>query len=340
MEKYIIKKYDTGRRLDKFLRKFLPDAPLSAIYRMIRKDVKVNSKRVPEDYILCTGDEISLYISKDSFIEFCRGTDSMDFNTSGKFSNLSLPDIVYEDESILICNKPAGLLTHGDAVEKRNTLANQVLDYLIVKGDYNPREELTYRPSPANRLDRNTSGLIMFGKNLSAGRALSQIILNKFVDKYYNTIVIGELKSNLRLDSYLQKNEATNTVRILHHEAVGAKPISTIVKPIEILRRGGETFTLVEIQLLTGRSHQIRAVLADIGHPLIGDRKYKTRQSSSIGQGLLGDIMPSAQLLHAIRLEFHDNLNGLEQLNNRVFVADLPQGFKQILEELGYESNY
>lgn len=180
---------ESGQRLDRFLRKYLNNAPLSRIYKSIRKDIKVNGKRCKEDYILQVGDEVSFYILEEELASLSkkkpRGRAKRQFS------------IVYEDEHIIAVSKPFGLLTHGDSFEKKNHLANQVVDYLIEKGDYNPRLEKSFTPAPVNRLDRNTTGIVLFGKNAQSLRELNKYIRDRgSIEKFYMTIVKGELKEN------------------------------------------------------------------------------------------------------------------------------------------------
>ncbi len=184
MENIQITKNEENQRLDRFLRKYLKNASLSYIYKAIRKDVKVNGKRGKEDQILYEGDEISLYMDSDEIEEFQKKKD----RPQGKRQFR----VAYEDENVLVVEKPFGLLTHGDITEKKNTLANQVLGYLIEEGKYSPRNERTFVPSPVNRLDRNTTGLVIFGKNAAALAALNKMIRERTsIKKYYWTIVAG-----------------------------------------------------------------------------------------------------------------------------------------------------
>ncbi|MDO4518567.1 MAG: RluA family pseudouridine synthase, partial [Bacillota bacterium] len=176
---------DSGQRLDRFLKKYLKRAPLSTIYKTIRKDLKLNGKRAKEDTILNEGDEISLYLSEDRIKKLTAPVKSRKAKKQFK--------VAYEDEEVLIVEKPWGLLTHGDSHEKKNTLMNQVCGYLQDKGEYNPSSERTFTPSPVNRLDRNTTGLVIFGKTAEALRQLTKLIrLRDGISKFYITIVAGD----------------------------------------------------------------------------------------------------------------------------------------------------
>ena len=245
MVKLTITTNDGSQRLDRFLKKYLKNAPLSHIYKLIRKDVKVNGRRAKAETMLSEGDELALYISEAELEEYRR----LKKKTTAKRQF----GIAYEDENLLVAEKPFGLLTHGDAREKKNTLANQVCGYLQQKGEYDPAREKVFVPSPANRLDRNTTGLVIFGKNSRALQVLNQMIRDKSrISKFYLTIVSGELKDMLVLSDKMEKDERKNRIRVLPSDSEAGKQMETIVRPVKT-RKG---FTLAEVELITGRTHQ------------------------------------------------------------------------------------
>ena len=343
MREILITSNDAGRRLDRFLRKYLPGASLGEIYKMIRKDVKVDGKRAAESYILCEGDVLSLYL-RDAEFERVSGNGSASGsgragNAIGKTKRARRTfNIVYEDDYVLMVSKPYGLLTHGDSHEKKNHLANQVKDYLIETGAYDPRSEKVFTPAPVNRLDRNTTGVVLFGKTSAAMRELTRMIREDDIRKFYLTIACGVIEEDLWLGGTLVKDEAANKVRILGSDSEDGKAVETIVRPQEILYFGdGLKATLCEVELVTGRSHQIRAHLSAAGHPLIGDSKYATRSAAAVNDYVRRRFDLTTQLLHADRIEFLDTAADSELLGylaGRAFDSELPKRFDAILNGL------
>lgn len=322
MVKLIIEKNDGGQRLDRFLKKYLKNAPLSHIYKLIRKDLKVNGKRAKVESMLEEGDELTFYISQEQFDEYMRVKKNSNAKAKKQFG------IAYEDERVLIAEKPFGLLTHGDSKEKKNHLANQVAGYLQEKGEYDPSRERVFVPSPVNRLDRNTTGLVIFGKDSESLKVLNRMIRDKSrIGKIYLTIAAGEIKETIHLADKMEKDEKTNTIKVLPADSETGKSMETIIRPVQFNGK----YTLVEVEIITGRTHQIRAHLAKIGHPIIGDSKYGNRR---VNQAIKKEFNLTTQLLHAYKLIFRDMEEPFTYLQGKEVRAALPKDFARIKEKL------
>lgn len=316
----IITKNEENQRLDRFLKKYFRNAPLSRIYKLIRKDVKINGRRGKPEQMLSEGDELNLYISGEEAEEYAK--------VKKKPAAKRQFHIAYEDDDLIIVEKPFGLLTHGDAVEKKNTLANQVCGYLQEMGAYMPGRERTFVPSPVNRLDRNTTGLVVFGKNNRALQELNEIIRSKDrVSKFYWTITAGELRNPLFLRDSMTKDCRQNKVSVVPEGTEGSKLMETAVRPLAV--QNG--YSLVEVELITGRTHQIRAHLAKSGYPVIGDVKYGDR---AVNRKCRERFKLNTQLLHARKLKFNGKFASLPQLENLEVTAELPETFAGIKEQL------
>lgn len=291
---------------------------------MIRKDVKVNGRRAKEDTMLNLGDQLSVYITD---------ADDASFRAPKEIrrSRKSFT-VCYEDANILLAAKPFGLLTHGDEHEKKNHLTNQVITYLIDQGEYLPSKERTFVPSPANRLDRNTTGLVLFGKTSSALRAAAAMVREDgYISKYYLTVVAGRMDGPITLKDRLEKDSRTNTVKVLSSDSDAGKVIETNARPLAYGELNGQSFTLVEVELITGRTHQIRAHLAQAGFPVIGDAKYGTSRVNQLIQRKFG---LSTQFLHAYRLTFHEGIEPLEYLAGQSFICPLPDNLMSIATKI------
>ncbi|MGL5151502.1 MAG: RluA family pseudouridine synthase [Clostridium sp.] len=309
---------EAGQRLDKFLRKLLKDVPLSAIFKALRKgDIRVNGKKEKEKYALQLDDVIEIkYLksnTKDNKKEFV------------KVDSKSLM-ITFEDENMLIVEKWPGVLVHPDSNGKEATLTDYVLSYLNEKGDFLPEKEITFTPASCNRLDRNTSGVVIFGKNFESLRVLNEAIRNDEIEKYYTTLVKGKIKDGL-YKGYILKNEESNISRIFDDKVKDSKEISMEVKTLQ----SNGAFSLLEIRLITGRSHQIRAHLSHLGNPIIGDTKYGDNKLNSF---FINKFGLTYQFLYAYKLTFRDVQGKLGYLKNKTVAESLPPMFKKIKQDV------
>lgn len=320
MIRFNITENEENQRLDRFLKKYFDGAPLSHIYKLIRKDVKVNGRRVPAETMLVTGDEITLYIKEEEMASLRK--EKTVHKAKKQFR------IAYEDDNLIVVEKPFGLLVHGDKAEKKNTLANQVAGYLAEQGEYLPGKEKTFVPSPVNRLDRNTTGLVIFGKNNKSLQCLNEMMREKnYIRKYYLTILWGELKKELHLKDRMDKDEENNKVKVLNLHGEKGKLMETIARPI----KSAKGYTLVEVELITGRTHQIRAHLAHAGYPVIGDVKYGSYNKN---KKIQDQFQLTTQFLHAYKLYFEDGMEPLSYLEGLKVEIPLPENLEKIRKSL------
>lgn len=306
MKSVTVNTNDASQRLDKFLGKYFKTMPKSLIYKGIRKKrIKINGKRAEIDYILQEGDVIDLYIN-DEFFEV----------PDERLSFLKCEpelDVVYEDENIILMYKKAGMIVHDDEDEKINTLLNHMKAYLYKKGEYDYKNENSFVPSLCNRIDRNTEGIVIGAKNAQALKIINEMIKTREIKKYYLCLVKGKLKEKeATLTDYLVKNTEQNRVYV---HSTPQKDGKTIITKYKVLKEGSLT-SLVEVELVTGRTHQIRAHFASIGHPLAGDGKYGTNEfNDKVG------MKTQALCSYKIRFEIQGE-NLLSYLNGKEFTVN------------------
>ena len=303
MKEFQIKKNDAGQRLDKFLTKAVKGLPMSLMYKYIRtKKIKVNRARTEQKYVLQEGDIVQLFI-KDEFFDSPEKDNSALANITPKLT------IVYEDENIILCNKRPGVLVHEDDEGKDNTLIMHIKAYLYQKGEYDPENEQSFAPALCNRIDRNTGGIVIGAKNAEALRVMNEKIKNDEISKFYYCVVHGKMpKKSDTLTGFLLKDIDKNQVKIFDKQVKGSKNIITKYKVVS--EKNG--MSLLEIELVTGRTHQIRAHMSYIGHPLLGDGKYGVNKDDR-ARGY------KYQALYAYRLrfDFDDNSGALGYLKGK-----------------------
>ena len=305
MKEFTINKNDSGQRLDKYITKSVPLLPKSLMYTYIRsKRIKVNGKRSDISYKLNENDVVSMYIN-DEFFE--KAKPKYDFLSAGKNLN-----IVYEDENIILVDKPTGILSHPDEDNYTDTAITRIKRYLYEKGDYKPDEEASFAPALVNRIDRNTSGIIIAAKNSESLRILNEKLKNRELHKLYLCVVIGRLKSASGLvEGYLEKNEKQNKVYISDKATDKSKHISTKYNVLGY--KNG--LSLLEVELLTGRTHQIRATFSHLGTPLLGDGKYGTNAQNKQFGGYKKQFLYSYKLA----FDFKTDAGILNYLNGKEF---------------------
>lgn len=350
MKEIIITSREAGQRLDKLLGKYLKEAPKSFLYKMLRKkNITLNGKKADGSEKLQEQDVIKLFFSEETLVKFTgasqAGCSTGGMEEPGTGSNPPVKHagqsagrypyrklkVVYEDEHILLINKPAGMLSQK-ATPRDVSLVEYLIGYLQRKGELTEEDLQRFHPSVCNRLDRNTSGIVAAGKTMAGLQQLSALFHDRTMHKYYRCLVRGELKDPCYLEGYLKKDEITNQVQIFSYPEEGAQLIKTQYTPLA----SKNDLTLLEVKLITGRSHQIRAHLASIGHPLVGDTKYGDRKLNEYFRQKYG---LKYQLLHSYRMELPELTGALAGISGKKFTAQLPGYFRDILQgELGIEN--
>lgn len=309
---------EAGQRLDKFCRKWLKDVPLSAIFKALRKgDIRVNGKKQKQNYFLEEKDLIEVKYLKSEKKDEVKQFQQVDFSDM---------KITYEDENMLIIEKWPGVLVHSDKKNGEAALTDYALSYLYEKGEYDPKKEVTFTPAPCNRLDRNTSGVVMFGKNFKSLKVLNAMIRERKTKKYYTALIKGKVKDGI-YEAYILKDEVNNISEVHKDKRKNSKKIAMEVKVIDSVG----TYSLLEIELITGRSHQLRAHLASLGNPIIGDNKYGDKKINSFFNNKYG---LNFQFLYAYKLVFKDCPEELSYMENKIIVESLPPIFKKIKKDV------
>lgn len=348
-----IKEKDSGGRLDKYLFKFLKEAPSSFLYKMLRKkNIVLNGRKASGNEILKNEDVIRLFLSDETIFkfggqvvnslkaerEYAVSEEDMSSDEDTSFYDFAKqlqwegeePELIYEDEDLIFLSKPTSMLSQ--TAKKGDISVNEWLShYLIKKGDLTREDLYAMKPAVANRLDRNTSGIILAGKTLRGLRFLSELIKNKEVKKYYLTVVKGNFLTSGLFEAYLLKDDKHNTVKIFKTRTEGSSLIRTAFIPLSAT----SDHTLLEVELLTGKSHQIRAHLNFLGFPVIGDGKYGLKSDNKYYRRL----GLTHQFLHSYKIIFPEIKGDFSYLSGRIFISPLSVRYKRIIESLGIESS-
>ena len=329
MKKIVIEKNQSEQRLDKFLHKYLPSAGSGFLYKMLRKkNITLNGKRAEGKEILHLGDEVVFFLSDDTIAKFKQSKlQSKDLASEylKAYHTLKGIDVLYEDEDVILLSKPQGILSQK-AESKDLSLNEWLLGYLLAEKQFDVTDYTEFKPSICNRLDRNTSGIVLCGKSLLGSQGLNQLLKDRRVEKRYYAIVLGSLEEQYQLDGYLTKNSTTNTV---HYDKIsGEEYIRTDIRPIKV----GQKLSLAEAHLITGKTHQIRAHLASVKHPILGDDKYGNQEKNRYYRRIYTGL--EYQQLHAYQITFPKNMEILPQLSGRSIVSPLPKVFEQICEDI------
>ena len=327
MTERTISRAEAGQRLDKYLGKYLDAAPKSFLYKMLRKkNITLNGSRADGASLLKEGDVVRLYLSDETIRSFRGGKKKA--GSPGKTSKaVPEPDVLFENDDILILNKPAGLLSQGDRSGERSA-ADFLREYLLKTGAVTEETLMAYRPSPCHRLDRMTSGLLICGKTMRGQQAASEMIRERAVKKYYLALVHGPVKAAERRTAYGHKDASRNVLEVREAPAKGFETLITAYEPLA----RAEGLTLLKVELVTGKSHQIRAHMAHLRHPLVGDKKY-----GAAGSWPESDRTSEVrrQCLHAWQLVFPEKCPIAPELAGRTFSAPLPEDFKRVLKMTG-----
>ncbi|MCM1027149.1 MAG: RluA family pseudouridine synthase [Roseburia sp.] len=337
MQSVIIGKNQAGQRFDKFLRKYLPGAGTGFLYKMLRKkNITLNGKKAEGSEILAQGDAVAFFFSEETFFKFAgrlpeAGDNSEERQFQRACRQLKGIRVIYEDADILALSKPAGVLSQK-ASASDISLNEWMIGWLLEQDPSLRRDLAAFRPSVCNRLDRNTSGLVLCGRSLAGTQYLSRCIRERSIRKFYYTICVGNLEKEARINGYLVKDKRRNQVAVRQEQdGEGAgEAICTAYRPLQ--QRGD--YTLLEVELITGKPHQIRAHLASLGHPLIGDPKYGDEKVNRLLKERFG---LSHQLLHASRVVFPPCGEGIGAAwSEKTITAPCPEEFERILAGLGF----
>lgn len=324
MRQIEIKENEAGQRFDKFLHKFMPLAPSSFFYKMLRKkNITLNGGKAEGKEKLVKGDQVTFFLSEETISGFQNKEISVG-EYQKAYNEFKEIEVIYEDQGIVIMNKPANVLSQK--AKETDISANEwLIGYLLATSQITSGQLATFKPSVCNRLDRNTQGLLIGSKSLAASQAMTELIRIRQVRKFYRLFVKGRIAKEELLEGYLIKEEEKNRVRLVTESCEDASYIKTRYYPLKHFADR----TLVEVELITGKTHQIRIHMASIGHPILGDYKYGDRVWNKKYKTEYGI---ESQLLYACRLEFEKLEEPLKQLSDKTVIAPVPKEFTMLME--------
>ncbi len=323
MRELVVTKNEAGQRFDKYLLKYLNKAGTGFIYKMLRKkNIVLNDKKANGNEILSVEDNVKLYLSEDTIISFREDKKAGFANKSVNGLDKKL-DIIYEDDNVLLINKPCGILSQK--AQKDDISINDIAVAYLLKNN-SGKEDTTFIPSICNRLDRNTTGIIVVGKSLIGLQTMSKLFKDRTIHKYYLALVDGVIKENSLISGFLTKDSKTNKVSISKTEKKESDYIETYYEPIKYF----DNMTLLKVCLITGKTHQIRAHLSSIGHPILGDYKYG---NNKLNETIKKKYKVKSQLLHSYILEFPKLDGELSNLSNKTFKAPIPKYWPISMED-------
>ena len=333
MEKIIIDEKTENQRLDKYLKRYLPNASGSFLYKMLRqKKIKLNDKKADGSIILKSGDIVDIYFAEETLKKFKATSNKHDNKKHCEINKAAVESfkrrIIYEDDFVLLFNKPAGMLSQK-AQKGDISACERLIEYLFAEQKLNEEALRLFKPTAVNRLDRNTSGILVCAKTLSAAQMLSKMFNDRSIEKRYVALVCGDVEKGRSVKAYLKKDEKSNRVDISPYEKDGYVKTETRYEPVCHI----DGATLLDVELITGKTHQIRAQLFAEGHPIVGDKKYISKNHLEVGVGL------KRQFLHAYKLVFPQCDGCLLGISKRAFTAELPSDLENVLKKSNCKFN-
>lgn len=321
MQEIRVKENDAGQRLDKMLAKHMSLAPKSFFYKMLRKkNITLNKKKADGSERLSVGDVVQLFLSDETITQFTEKK-----QVSVKKKTLQ---VIYEDAHIVLINKPSGMLSQK-AKKEDVSAVEYLISYLLSNGSLTEEDLKGFSPSICNRLDRNTSGILIAGKSLVGLQTMAEVLKSRELEKYYLCVVSGEVKKACTIQGYLTKDREKNLVTVTSIPVTSVSESSVQIETQYEPLASNQRLSLLRIRLVTGRPHQIRAHLASIGHPIIGDGKYGDQQMNRFYRERYAI---QNQLLHAYQLKMPDISGELAYLSRREFLAPYPKVFADFIK--------